>query len=242
MLRSRYDIFLSYSRNDTERVQPLLNELKRLGYRVFFDMQSIVPGEQWKKRLERSVRASRTMVLCWSKAAQESDYIRYEFSSALVRHKRVFPWLLDGTPLPAMLEIQGIKEQDAGKVASALRPRLGATLMRRWMLQAVIAAIMMLILTYAVWHHMRPQPPWQFQGRVYDHDTKMPVAGVEVVVNPDNNETIGKTNGEGEFTIMLPAPRPDTLPDVLFRKDGYAPEEKTDVITDDLFKVFIAKR
>ncbi|MGA3160501.1 MAG: TIR domain-containing protein [Terracidiphilus sp.] len=243
MLRSRYDVFLSYSRSDTTRVQPLLNELKRLGYRVFFDMQSIIPGEDWKKRLERSVRASRTMVLCWSKAAQESDYIRYEFSSALAQHKRVFPWLLDGTPLPAMLEIQGIKEQDAGKAASALRPQLGVTLKRRWMLQSVVAAIMLLILTYAVWRHMQPPPPWQFQGRVYDHDTSMPVAGVEVVVDPDdNNETIGKTNDKGEFTIMLPAPRPDSLRNVLFRKDGYAPEEKLNVMTDDQFKVYITKR
>jgi len=242
MLRTRYDVFLSYSRSDTERVQPLLHELKRLGYRVFFDMHSIKPGEDWKKRLNRSIRASRTLVLCWSEHARGSEYILYEYSRAEALRRLVLPWLLDGTPLPAMLGVQGIKEQDPGKVASMLRPRLGATLTHRWMLQAAVAAVIMLMLAFAAWRHMQPPPPWQFQGRVYDHDTEMPVAGVEVVVNPDNNEKIGKTNDKGEFAIKLPAPRPDTLPDVVFRKDGYTPEEKLNVMTEDQFKVYIAKR
>jgi hypothetical protein len=65
MFWTRYDVFLSYSRADAQQVQPLRDELRRMGYRVFFDVQSIDPGEHWKRRLERSVRASRTLVLCW---------------------------------------------------------------------------------------------------------------------------------------------------------------------------------
>jgi hypothetical protein len=44
MLGKRYDVFLSYSRADSDRVTLLCDELRRLGYRVFFDAQSIHPG------------------------------------------------------------------------------------------------------------------------------------------------------------------------------------------------------
>jgi hypothetical protein len=44
MFGRRYDVFSSYSRSDSDRVTPLRDELRRLGYRVFFDAQSIDPG------------------------------------------------------------------------------------------------------------------------------------------------------------------------------------------------------
>ena len=113
MAMVKYDVFFSYSRADTERVAPLRDELRRLGYRVFFDVQSIDPGEQWKRRLERSIRASRALVLCWSQNTRGSDYITFEYSRAEAMRKPVLPWLLDDTPLPAMLRFR----------ASPRRPR-----------------------------------------------------------------------------------------------------------------------
>jgi hypothetical protein len=94
MFMAKYDVFLSYSRADTERVTPLRDELRRMGYRVFFDVQSIDPGEEWKRRLERSISASRTMVLCWSEHTRGSDYITFEYSRAEALHKPLLPWLL----------------------------------------------------------------------------------------------------------------------------------------------------
>ena len=65
-----YDIFISYSRADGERVRPLVQELRRLGYKVFFDVESISIGERWKLRLDASLRTSRALVLCWSAQAK----------------------------------------------------------------------------------------------------------------------------------------------------------------------------
>jgi hypothetical protein len=48
---ARYDIFLSYSHADSDRVAPLRDELRRLGYRVFFDVESIDPASPWRERL-----------------------------------------------------------------------------------------------------------------------------------------------------------------------------------------------
>ena len=44
--------------------------------------QSIDPGEEWKRRLERSIRASRALVPCWSEHTRGSDYITFEYSRA----------------------------------------------------------------------------------------------------------------------------------------------------------------
>src|ERR1700675_291667 len=95
-----YDIFISYSRADGERVRPLVQELRRLGYKVFFDVESISIGERWKLRLDASLRTSRALVLCWSAQAKVSEYVPLEYAKAEGLGKPVLPWLLDETPLP----------------------------------------------------------------------------------------------------------------------------------------------
>jgi hypothetical protein len=129
-------VFLSYSRDDTERVTPLRDALRHMGYRIFFDTQSIDPGEQWKTRLERSIQSSRTLVLCWSENTRGSDYITFEYSRAEALHKPVLPWLLDKTPLPAMLEFKASLPRMPGR---PLKPcgrrsarRLGSAGRRKW--------------------------------------------------------------------------------------------------------------
>jgi TIR domain len=224
MFWTRYDVFLSYSRADSGRVQPLRDELCRLGYSVFYDVQSIDPGEQWKRRLERSVRASRILVLCWSEHTRGSDYITFEYSRAEALHKPILPWLLDKTPLPAMLEIQGITNPDAIQVASALRPKLGWTLGRRRKFQLGIGVLMSAALAIGLWLGLRPPhppPPWEFQGEITDRNTRMPISGVEVDIKTDQGAMyLTHTDSQGKYDLRLPRPQPKTIL-ILFRKDGY---------------------
>jgi hypothetical protein len=240
MLSPRYDVFLSYSRADTERVQPLLAELRSLGYRVFFDVESIDPGEQWKKRLDRSIRASRALVLCWSEHARGSDYITFEYARAEALHKPVFPWLLDRTPLPAMLEIQGINESDGTKVAASLRPYLGWPQTRRRALMAAAAVVVAIVLAFGIWRGLQPPPPWEFQGEIYDRETRMPIAGVEVVVVTAQGEKRTQTDAQGKYDLLLPQPQPKSIP-ILFRKDGYEAEHPINVLTSQPFNTDMAK-
>jgi adenylate cyclase len=156
MLWTRYDVFMSYAREDLARVQPLVDELRRRGYRAFVDVESIVVGDKWKERLERSIRASRVLVLCWSEHARESEYVHFEYSRAEGLHKAVLPWLLDQTPLPKMMELQGISATEATQVAAALQPQLGWTLARRRSLQGLVAALLVAVLTFAVGRGLRP--------------------------------------------------------------------------------------
>jgi hypothetical protein len=225
---ARYDIFLSYSRADTALVAPLRDELRRLGYRVFFDTQSIEPGELWKTRLERSIKNSRTLVLCWSEHTRGSDYITFEYSRAEALHKPILPWLLDKTPLPAMLEVQAITTPDAIQAAAQLRPALGATLSTRRRIQSALAIAAFAVLAIAAWFFTRPPPPWQLQGKVTDFALS-PLAGVGVdVVSTQGGHTLGSatTDATGAYTLPLPQPKPDSVL-ITFHKTGYTGEQLT---------------
>ncbi len=231
---TQYDVFLSYSRADTERDAPLRDALRGMGYRVFFDTQSIDPGEQWKTRLERSIQSSRTLVLCWSEHTRGSDYITFEYSRAEALHKPVLPWLLDKTPLPAMLEVQGITTTDPARAAGALRPALGRTLGQRRRTQMALATLAVALVAAGLWLLFRPPPPpppWDFQGEVTDRVTSMPIAGVEVdVLSGNRAQAKGFTDNQGQFDVRVPAPRPANI-NVRFRKDHYEAEEPLNIPT-----------
>ncbi len=240
---AKYDVFLSYSRADTERVAPLRDELRQMGYRVFFDVQSIDPGEQWKRRLERSVRASRTLVLCWSEHTRGSDYITFEYSRAEALHKPILPWLLDKTPLPAMLEVQGITAADLSQVAAQLQRALGWTLSRRRLLWAALGGLAAGFAGVALWFAFRPPPPpppWQFSAEVTDRVTGSPVSGVEVDVQIGQGKmNRAFTGSDGTCTYQLPQPEPTTV-HIFLRKDGYERDE-AEVPSNKIFKTDMVK-
>jgi hypothetical protein len=239
MFRTRYDVFLSYSHMDKELVRPLLDELRRLGYRTFFDMQSVDPGERWKRRLERAIRASRTLVLCWSEAARGSDYVTFEYSRAEALRKPVFPWLLDSTPLPAMLEIQGIAEPDASRVADALRPKLGWTLSQRRTIQAIAVLLLAVALACGAWRYLHP-PLWKFEGNIVDRQTLMPIGGVEVDIVTALGRYATFTDKRGNYVLPIAQPRPRSVA-VLFRKEGYEAEHPISVSTTKPFSTDMEK-
>lgn len=227
---ARYDIFLSYSRADTDRATPLRDELRRLGYRVFFDVQSIDPTSPWRQRLRQAIRSSRLLVLCWSAHARGSGYIDFEYMQAEALHKPICPWLLDKAPLPPMLEAQAIADPSAAEVAARLKPILGwpsGKRRRAWLAAAVVVAA---LLTVAAWHISHP-PPWEFQGEVTDRVSRMPIADVEVDVMKGNDiETSAATNARGRFDLHLLQPIPKII-QLRFRKDGYEGDQIT-VSTD----------
>ncbi len=245
MFSHSYDVFLSYSRADTERVAPLRDALRHMGYRVFFDTQSIDPGQQWKTRLENSIQSSRTLVLCWSENTRGSDYISFEYSRAQALHKPVLPWLLDKTPLPAMLEVQAITTADAAQAAQSLRPALGRTMGQRRRAQMAIAALAALVVIVGLWFLLKPPPPpppWDFQGEVTDRVTTLPIAGVEVDLMSGNRvQASALTDNKGNYDLRLPAPRPATV-NVRFRKDGYQAEQPLNIPTTKPWNMDMVKQ
>ena len=80
-----WDVFLSHSSVDKPRVARLAERLERAGFRVWFDRPSIDSGEDIVTAIEQGLERSRVLVLCMTKAAFESEWVRLERNTATFR-------------------------------------------------------------------------------------------------------------------------------------------------------------
>ncbi len=71
------DIFLSYAREDLERIEPLIQALESHGWTVWWDM-ALLPGDQFTTVIDRELAAARCVVVVWSTASVHSRWVRAE--------------------------------------------------------------------------------------------------------------------------------------------------------------------
>lgn len=102
--------FASYASDDRDRVAPLVELLRTLEQRVFFDRDSIPNGALWERELRSALRQISMLFVFWSKHAATSDWVRMEWRTAQRLGKVLIPVILDNTQLPDDLAAyQGIK-------------------------------------------------------------------------------------------------------------------------------------
>ncbi|MCI4663801.1 MAG: toll/interleukin-1 receptor domain-containing protein [Neomegalonema sp.] len=70
-------VFLSYTRRDRERVQPLVTALQAQGYEVFWDYD-LIPGEKWRERLDEELEKAEVILVLWSKKSVVSSEVILE--------------------------------------------------------------------------------------------------------------------------------------------------------------------
>lgn len=76
--------FASYASTDRARVLDRVAAARiSAGLDVFLDCLSIHPGEQWKERLKREIGARELFLLFWSAEARRSDWVSWEWRTAL---------------------------------------------------------------------------------------------------------------------------------------------------------------
>ncbi len=92
------DIFFSYSREDLERIKPIVHALERQGYTIFWD-RDIPVGKRWRKVISGELKAARCVMVAWSKSSINSRFVIEEadFGS---QHGSLVPLLLDPVELP----------------------------------------------------------------------------------------------------------------------------------------------
>jgi TIR domain-containing protein/H-type lectin domain-containing protein len=92
------DIFISYAREDEERVRPLASALEQK-WSVFWDRQ-IPPGHTYRTWIVPALAAARCVVVVWSRHSVESDWVIEEAGEARRRGTRLFPVRVDPVDPP----------------------------------------------------------------------------------------------------------------------------------------------
>lgn len=97
-----YAAFISHASQDRRAAERIETTIGR--ERVWFDRSDIRVGTLLGQELLSNIRASRTLVLVWSEAAQQSPWVQTEWISAVNLGLPILPVALDGTPLPQALK------------------------------------------------------------------------------------------------------------------------------------------
>ena len=95
---ARYDVFLSYAREDLSTVKALVGEIEAEGLTVFWD-RHIQLGQQWSDVLDRALREARAVVVIWSTASVKSAWVKAEATEAMALG-RLVPLRIDNAAIP----------------------------------------------------------------------------------------------------------------------------------------------
>jgi hypothetical protein len=77
-------VFLSYAREDEEKVGILYQKLSQKGFKPWMDQEDILPGEKWKIRIQRAIRDSDFFLACLSaNSINKRGFLQREIKDAL---------------------------------------------------------------------------------------------------------------------------------------------------------------
>ena len=82
------DVFVSYSRSDTARVEMLVRAIEAHGLSVWWD-RSLEQGADFGLLIEAEIKAAKACIVCWSEAASGSRWVRGEANLASDEKKYV---------------------------------------------------------------------------------------------------------------------------------------------------------
>ncbi len=97
--------FVAYSRDDEERVLPVVLGLRSLGGAVWLDQLDIPAGMDWERAIEQALGDASELIVMVSESALQSPEVRSEIRVALDEEKRIIPVILAPCELPGRLRI-----------------------------------------------------------------------------------------------------------------------------------------
>ena len=91
--------FISYGHEDADQAEKVKNTLQGLGYKCFYDRDSLASGDLFDTIIMKSIEESDVFFLLWSKYSAQSEYVEKEYLHAL-------PLAYPPYPEPAKLEFK----------------------------------------------------------------------------------------------------------------------------------------
>lgn len=79
------DVFLSYSRVDTDKAMIIKDALEALGLEVFFDVEGLDSGDVFPDVLDREVKAAGAVLAVWSSTSINRPWVKKECGIAMER-------------------------------------------------------------------------------------------------------------------------------------------------------------
>lgn len=106
MEQTKYDVFISYSRKDTEIAERICAALQNNGITYFIDRQGIGGGMEFPVVLAQAIRNSELFLFLASKNSYSSKFTINEITYAFNKKERnqILPYIIDGSSLPEDLE------------------------------------------------------------------------------------------------------------------------------------------
>lgn len=122
----KYDVFISYSRKDTEVADRICAALDRQGISYFIDRQGIGGGIEFPAVLAEAILGCRVMLYLASQNSYESKFTNNEITFAFNKKPSgsILPYIIDGSSLPTTQEFifasVNIRTMDEHPVATVL--------------------------------------------------------------------------------------------------------------------------
>jgi hypothetical protein len=123
----QYDVFISYSREDKDAADTLVNALQEASLRVFMDRIALKAGASWQREIFEALETCSATALLFSPAYLDSRMCKEEFDIARARHLDnertiIFPLLVRDAKLPTymrLLNYVDCRVSDPEKIAAA---------------------------------------------------------------------------------------------------------------------------
>jgi TolB-like protein len=98
------DIFISYSRKDSEHATSLAERLRSSGANVWMDTASLAAAEEWSAEIVEAINGCSVFVVLLSTYSVESTNVTKEVSLASQKKKKIIPLVLERCELNSSLE------------------------------------------------------------------------------------------------------------------------------------------